>query len=769
MAVPDPATQANEVVPANGREEESADEEFAEQTELEKTKADFDLQIGVEEILVDVDPNLSLDYLQKANRLAGKPPPHRTPRDKLVALHNQHVARKLQAGAQKAPRMVKKVILALSYPPSSRSIKELEKMPLSDLIVENHHEDAYIVVRTITPPYQGAGTVAIVEDEFGNTEKLALYNQGDSSVLNAVPEGSVVLVKEPYYKFSGDHDFMVCVDHPSDAILLRQGPGDEFIPESFRTGEPLTSAADWRDAGDQAFMARDLPQAGANYTRALELAPEDDTKFKSGLYTKRAGVNLTLKCFDNALQDALASLGGPTDWKSYFIAARAAYELTDFKTSKTYFEEALKRKPPSANVQKEYERCLARVEESEKGNYNLAEISRSVTTKNIHLDKASFICNTEVRSSPHHGRGLFAVRDIKAGEIIYAEKATCVPNEFNTEHNSAAAYAQLVAMCNDNPSIHRKVIDLYGGTYKRRGNEGTEIDGKPVVDVFLLESIRRKNCFSGTHVSAAAALVNSSNRSNVWKHGMSRGLWVYAAYSNHACVPNSNRSFVGDLLVSVASVDIPAGTEITHIYLPPKAAYLRRDEQYRASWGFACDCALCAGEAKSPRAAHERRIDQLAETEVFMGKKGMSPRKHQPDATIRQMERMAAKLDALHEPEVYEQLPKLMMVWPSMWLVEAWVTRKKWTKAVKWSLEVLRAFGFLEPLRRDEKGDPVLWIFRDTSAVITFETIKGLKVLAEAYKALGEDDLSAQAESAAKKGLQIMVGFVTEETYKAFD
>lgn len=139
-------------------------------------------------------------------------------------------------------------------------------MPLSDLIVENHHDDKFIVVRTITPPYQGAGAVAIVEDEFGNTEKLAIYNQGESSVLSAVPEGSVVLVKEPYYKFSGDHDFMICIDQPSDIFLLRQGPDAELIPEAFRTEEPhKDDAVEWQKAGDQQFMARDLPQAAAKY------------------------------------------------------------------------------------------------------------------------------------------------------------------------------------------------------------------------------------------------------------------------------------------------------------------------------------------------------------------------------------------------------------------------------------------------------------------------------------------------------------------------
>ncbi|KAM0566544.1 hypothetical protein D7B24_001992 [Verticillium nonalfalfae] len=734
-------------------------------------KVDFDLQIGVEEILVDVDPSVSLEFLQRANALAGKRPPHVPTKEWLVNTHNEHV-QKFQAamvGQTNVPRMVKKVILALSYAPSTTPIKDLETMPLNELLVENHHEEKKLVVRTVTPPYQGAGVVTIVEDEFGNVEKLGIYNQGDSSILNAVPEGSVVLIKEPYYKFSGNHDFMICVDHPSDAILLRQGPDDELIPEVFRTGEELKEAPQWREAGDKAYMARNYPLAMANYTRALELAPADDEKFRSDLCLKRAGVQLTLKCYDGAMADALASLGGPTDWKSYFIAARAAYELTFFDVSKQHFEASIAIKPPTPQIEKEYKRCLARVDEAENGNYDFATIAQSVTSKNIHLDKASYITKTEVRDSPHHGRGLFATRDIKAGEIIYAEKSTCVPNEFHPEHNAAAAYAQLVERCNDNPSVHEKVLGLYGGTYKRSGRESEVIDGKHVVDVYLLESIRRKNCFSGTHVSAQAANANW----DMWKQGMSRGLWVYSAYSNHSCQPNSNRSFVGDMLISIAVVDIPADTEITQIYLPPKAAYLQRLEQYRKSWGFKCACDMCAGEGKSPKEMHEKRIVALRELEANLRKKNMSARLYQSDAMIREIERLHKRLDSLFEPEIYGTLPRMMMIWPSMWFMEVYRTRKAWKKAIKWALEVLRNFGFIDPLRNmdgEVGGDEsMLWVFKSQTGVVTFETIKALKVLAEGYWALGETVLQRQATAAAKIALKCMVGFVTEETYWSFN
>lgn len=50
---------------------------------------------------------------------------------------------------------------------------------------------------------------------------------------------------------------MICVDHPSDVILLRFT--DSIIPEPLRLGPLLKSAAEWRTAGDQAFLERDFP------------------------------------------------------------------------------------------------------------------------------------------------------------------------------------------------------------------------------------------------------------------------------------------------------------------------------------------------------------------------------------------------------------------------------------------------------------------------------------------------------------------------------
>jgi hypothetical protein len=77
-----------------------------------------------EEILVDLDPNLDLEFLKRAEALSGKLPPLRTSRAKLMKTHNSYV--KKQKAMQGVPRLVKKLILALAYPPSVESIRELE-------------------------------------------------------------------------------------------------------------------------------------------------------------------------------------------------------------------------------------------------------------------------------------------------------------------------------------------------------------------------------------------------------------------------------------------------------------------------------------------------------------------------------------------------------------------------------------------------------------------------------------------------------------------
>ncbi|KAK3393249.1 hypothetical protein B0H63DRAFT_406376 [Podospora didyma] len=696
----------------------------------------------------------------------GQPPPRKLSKEELVKTHKGYL--KKQNLSPDAPRPVKQPVLSEAYPASTKSIRDVEIMPLSDLRVETHHRGKGIIVKVISMPFIGAGAVSIVEDEFGNVDKLAIYNQGDSSILSGVPEGCVVGVKEPYYKYNGaENDYMICVDHPSDVILLRFA--DPIIPESLQLGPLLKTSLEWRTAGDTAFIERDYPTAVFCYTEALETAEDDASE--APIYTKRAGTNLILGRYDTAKADALASLtGGSSDWRGYYNAGKAAYGLCEYKTSKEHFEKALQLNSKGSGIQKEYERSLARLREEEHGEYDFAAMAASLSPQNVHLDNGSFLGRTRVAESKHHGRGLFATQELKAGDIVFVEKATLMPNQYEPARASAALYAMMVRQLCENPSLAQSVLSLYPGKdtpYERTGAEGTIVDGVPVVDVFLVEGIRTKNCFS----APLSTLEDTKPTTPAGR--LAKGLWTHAAHMNHSCVPNTMRSFLGDILISRATRDVAEGEEVFQQYVPVSSRVDERNLQYKHSWGFECRCTLCEGERRSPAAMLEKRKEVLIAVEKacdkrLPGRHGESE-KFVPDAAIRSVDRLAKQLEDLHEPEVYDKLPRLMLIYPCNWLVGAHRGRKNHAKVVKYGLKVLRNFGFRVPAGDDDK-EVAAWdprnIFSKSGniSLMTIHVVVALRRLAEAYQALGQQETSKRCTEAADFGYQMVTGFKNDSS-----
>ncbi|ORY61449.1 TPR domain-containing protein [Pseudomassariella vexata] len=684
---------------------------------------DSGLVEGSQSILLDFDPQLSLEFLKEAAALSGKRPPAHATREQLLAMHNEFVSKSVKDG-KNGPRPVKKVILSLAYPPSTKPIRDLEKILLDGLLVEMHHEDKFLVVRSVTAPFSGVGTVAVVEDETGYADKIAIYNQGEASILSDIPEGLAIAIKEPYYKFNGEDDYMICVDHPSDILVLELD--NTLVPPAFRPSSNGT----------------------------LHSITAGDDSLKRTILAKRAGTNLNLSCFDAALADALESRDGDThDWKAYLVAGKSAYALQRYQESKEYFLSALDKNPAALGVKQEYEKCLARIREEEEGIYDFASMREQADRGNVHMDCGSFTKKTTISTSQHHGRGLFAAQDVKAGELLYCEKAVCMPNEYNVQHNGSALYANMVEQCVNNPSMHARTLELYGGKYKRSGLEGTTVDGVEIVDNFLLESIRRTNCFMAPSSSLTAAQPGWTME----KGGMARGMWLHAAAENHSCFPNSIRAFIGDMLIAVATDNIKAGEEIYQVYLPPKAIYTMRTDQF-VQWSFKCGCQLCLAEAKSPMANHERRKQTFHEIDIIISKTKKKSGLFIQQSTIRSIEKLTRKLEDLHEDEIYGSMPRLMLVWPTMWLTEAYRNLKHHAKTIRSAWQVIRNFGFVNAAKEGN------WdIFATTPTGITaFEVDNALRHARDAYTALGEVQLAAQCAASSRMAWRMLVGFDNE-------
>ena len=263
---------------------------------------------------------------------------------------------------------------------------------------------------------------------------------------------------------------------------------------------------------------------------------------------------------------------------------------------------------------------------------------------------------------------------------------------------------------------------------------------------FLVESIRLKNCFSSPRLTRDLLKKHLTDEDS----DLSTGLWTHSAYINHSCVPNCNRSFIGDMMILRATHDISAGTEITHQYMAPDPPYKGRQDSFRANWDFECDCLLCSTEKLSPDFKHKQRWDTVNKIKADVLK--WSSASKIPDATIRYVERLTKKLDELHEAEVYKDIPRLFLVHPTIWLAEAYRSLRNPAKTIKYALEILRNFGFMNPVREGK-------LQLDYSRAITNrESLNALLYAAEAYQVIGKVELSKQCDREARKMFLILSG-----------
>lgn len=528
-------------------------------------------------------------------------------------------------------------------------------------------------------------------------------------------------------------------------------------------------------------MSRKTWLTANSYTEGIHAAP-GESAVRADLLSKRAGSNLALGKFDDAQADALASRTGTSaDWKSYSTAGRAAYGLRDYQASHDHFQKALELKPDEPAVRRELARCLARLTEEKQGDYDFRKMYETLSPRTVHLDHASFTARTHIADSPLHGQGLFAKDKIKAGELVFCEKAAIMPNQYEPSRASAALYAMMVRQLLENPSLGADLLALHhggGDQHTRSGREGDVVDGVPVVDVWLAEAIRRRNCFSAplsTRDETRPRRTTARGAAGATAMAMpstTKGLWPHASRMNHACVPNTARSFVGDMLVSRALRDVKPGEELVHNYANIKAQHARRQAEFGSSWGFACACALCAAEARSADERAGRRAQLLAQMEKLASKKPPAAGERVlllPEATIRSMERLAREMEEAHEPEVYGDdadgtsrgVPRLMLVYPTMWLLEAYKGRKNHAKVVATAHRVLRNFGF-EMEGGEEDVGSIFGRRRERPSVLTIHVVTSLRDAASAHRSMGRKDMASQFEEVARFGYMMLTGFETD-------
>ncbi|KAI2462968.1 hypothetical protein F4781DRAFT_152782 [Annulohypoxylon bovei var. microspora] len=518
------------------------------------------------------------------------------------------------------------------YPPCATPLRSLRPMTLADLRMETHHRGYRLDLKRASPVVTlTSRSWTTVQDDGGDegdggdvgdeTERLELCLHTSKHGEDILESATYFAIKEPYFTLTNQGEATLRVDHPSDLVVRGGKETDGALGSTSRTEgriEDAAAAGDiaraLKDRGNAALERQNLPLAHAMYTEGIGVAGRDaasaaDPDLARDLYRNRAHVNLLLGHADEAKLDARAALVGKEDRRSkdldskaYFRAGRAAYDLGEYQEAKGFFDEQRKLAPGSASASAYLRKVETRLREQETGRYNLEKIKAGLSTSRPRADAASFVADTKIGESPGRGRGLFATRNLAAGDLVMCEKAFCVVWGHEDEALSAATYdlrddtiraspagliRSTVRKLLGNRSQIERIMDLHGD-YRGDGDDAFASEDGPLVDTFRVHDVVSRNAFgpgSGYHKEGEQRYASA-------------GLWVRAAYINHSCVANVEREYVGDMMVLRASRPIRSGEEIFHRY-DGSSGYEARQRALKTTWGFRCGCAVCAAEKKN--------------------------------------------------------------------------------------------------------------------------------------------------------------------------
>ena len=642
----------------------------------------------------------------------------------------------------------------------------LEPISISDLRLETHHRGKVIFVRTFGHPRRISAIQNAVEDTNGDVDRLAVYNEAKESTPSQIlPINNVFAVKEPFYKTTADGSYSLRVDHPSDLIRLQIT--DVLFPKEFlpRVSELNGSAMECKDAGNAAYARKDNNLALQLYTEGIQLSEPNSALFQD-LHRNRAIVNLCLSRYEDAEADARASIIKPVgikdsrteelNSKALYRAGRAAYELAKYQEADEAFLHALELTPNDEDTMRQHQRCLQRLREAPTGIFDFEHMSKSATKKRRQLDHADFTANTTVRDAGSRGRGLFAAKDIKAGELVLCEKAFQVAHRsdantymilnINTGRGQMGSHASLmfsiVGKLRCNPKQATRFLDLYDGGYQPK-RPPTQVDNTTVVDAFQVQATIEHNCFGCPEVRSSDIRYQRSEKASETLGSV--GIWITPSYINHGCFGNACRSFIGDMMIVRATGDIARDEEIIMPYRIAGSDIEKSGKLLKKTWGFECDCSVCVAESKTPVAQRKKRQKVLREVSSFLLAHKLTQQYRPGDAVVNRATQLYKDLEKAYDGKHFEKVPRAGLVDLGIWLCQAYSTAATIQRSLDTAEKVLSCAGFHVDV---QKG--ILSVER-IRASLDSHVIDAAVYAAHAHFYQGRRELGKQYEDFARK------------------
>ncbi|KAJ0304360.1 hypothetical protein Brms1b_011258 [Colletotrichum noveboracense] len=523
--------------------------------------------------------------------------------------------------------------------------------------LEEHHRGKQVVIRTMTPPDRMNAVMAIAEDEEGTAVLLQLHNQPeDVKADELLPQNSVHIIKEPFFKVTTDGKYSLRVDHVSDVLL--RSMNDERIPKGWRLPRQTDrNSEETRLHGNAAVKQQDWGRAERFYSDALSSAMT--VAQEQAALLSRSLANLRLGRPEKALADALRARHGdePTE-KGLFREAKALYGMHQFSLCLEKLQQVVGLNRNNKDAKTETERATCRIREQHTGEYMWKQMQKQARTTPPLIDCATFSAPVEVRPSRGRGKGLFTTKTVKAGDLLLCEKAFAY--SYATEDDAVGRQNVKILM---NLGTMKMAV---GGQANLITKIVQKLYHNPQMASGFVE-LHRGNYRVAEPVPAEEPSVDT----------------------------NCRRSFIGDMMIVRATKDIDADAELLIRYQQPKPG-----DDYQATqkslenWGFTCQCRLCEDKKSTPAQTWQRRRALLRNLGQIMEACETPAQESQAERLLEQLDQFYPEREGALRLELWESY---------LALGQKRLDRGKAVDAFELTVKGLEALGFVfvaSPFRR---------------------------------------------------------------------
>ena len=574
----------------------------------------------------------------------------RKSREEYISIFNTNKKKYLKNNSIKSDIPTDEFLLDSDYHPLGKNIdNNFRSVPINKLEINAINYYKYIILKIASGIYIDNETKFLGEDKNGDFVNISMnyvenyfhpknFMELEKEVFKL---GKYMIVIEPNYGIFENSDAdEIKISSPSEIILFEDKSELDYFLEKNKDITP----ENYKLLGNLMIKNHFYEKAIYYYNSGIKINKNDDNldvilhSNLSEAYIKFGYFTKSLQYVDYCLDKLSKILEDKNKEKDKFLyqlkmrilfrKIKALLALRKFKEAYDIFYNKSENNPNNDIMNefmelKQVKELLAIVKngyENTLGHYDYIKMLKEEENNFDFTNYGEYI-NPKIEIKSEKGRGikLVAKEKINIGELLIAEKALAFSRGDCDSDNK-----EDIIVSKDNPKVIVE-IELFNKLFLKLKKSPLDYekfyllyDGRNLEqDIserkkYLEEQDKGTRDIELFKINQAICLNKyGSGRYILMDRDIGAGLWGYASFFNHDCLPNTNHFGIGDFYFGYCIREIDKGEELTTKYVSSRRSYKERQQIILENWRFNCNCQLCKYQLKKNDTIYENYMEMM--------------------------------------------------------------------------------------------------------------------------------------------------------------